>query len=79
MSNVIQIKPCGNAAHALRNIADMIDNEELCNECTVIVGSEVFHCGEIDDGRAAESAIFNMTFGIQKLMRPVVDAVLDQP
>ena len=73
MTNVIQLKPCGNAAQALRNIADMIDGGEISNECTVICGTEVFHCGEIDDGRAAESAIFNMTMGIHKLMKPVVE------
>jgi len=70
-SNVIQIKPCGSAAESLRNIASMIDAGDLSNECTVIVGSEIFHCGEIDDGRAAESAIFNMTMGIQKIMLAV--------
>ena len=71
MGNVIQIKPSGSAADSLRNIAAMIDDGELANECTVIVGTEVFHVGELDDGRAAEQAIFNMTAGIHKLMKAV--------
>lgn len=75
MENVIQLKPCANAAVALRNIADMMESGEITSdECTVIAGTNVFHCGEIDDGRAAESAIFNMTLGIQKLMSAVVES-----
>lgn len=74
MSNVIQIKPCANAATALRNIADMMEDGEITSqECTVIAGIDVFHCGGLDDARAAESAIFNMTMGIQKLMKPIID------
>jgi len=72
--NVIQLKPCAHAATALRNIADMMDDGEItAEECTVIAGTDVFHCGEFDDGRAAANAIFNMTMGIQKLMRPVIE------
>ena len=73
--NIRQIKPCANAVEALRNIADMIEDEEItATECTVIAGTDVFHVGVMDDGRAAESAIFNMTMGIQKLMAPVIFA-----
>lgn len=73
---LIQIKPCGNAPLALRNIADQMESGEIsAEECTVIAGIDVFHCGELDDGRAAESAIFNMTMGIHKLMKPVVEDV----
>lgn len=73
--NIRQIKPCSNAVVALRNIADMMEDGEIeATECTVIAGTDVFHVGVMDDGRAAESAIFNMTMGIQKLMRPVIEA-----
>lgn len=74
-SNVIQLRPSDNAALALRSIADLIEEGELANECTVIVGTDIFHCGESlgGPGRAAEAAIFNMTMGIHKLMRPVID------
>lgn len=74
IKNIVQLKPCGNAPLALRNIADMMESGEItAEECTVIAGLDIFHCGELDDGRAAESAIFNMTMGIQKLMRPVIE------
>ena len=73
VTNIIQLKPCGNAPLALRNIADMMESGEIvATECTIIAGKDVFHCGEVDDGRAAESAVFNMTMGIQKLMKPVL-------
>lgn len=75
-SEVIQLKPCTNIALALRNIAEQIDNGELiCEDMTIIAGTKVFHLGTFDDGRAAESAIFNMTLGIQKLMKPVLQDV----
>ncbi len=74
MNKAVQLKPCANAAIALRNIADQMESGEIAaDECTVIAGIDVFHCGEFDDGRAAESAIFNMTMGIQKLMRRVME------
>ncbi len=75
---VMQLKPCVNAAIALRNIADQMENGECASdEVTVIAGTEVFHCGEFDDARAAESAIFNMTVGIHKLMQPVMNSIED--
>jgi len=76
MKNVIQLKPCVNASVALRNIADMMDSGELApEEATVIVGFEVFQCGQLDEFRAAENAIFSMTLGIQKLMNGVLNSV----
>ncbi len=68
-SEPVQLKPCANAAIALRNIADKMESGEIAaDECTVIAGIDVFHCGVFDDGDATKSAIFNMTMGIQKLM-----------
>ena len=79
MSNVIQLKPCVNAAIALRNIADRMESGEIkSDECTVIAGVSVFHCGTFDDETAATNAIFNMTLGIAVLMQPAVDAALDE-
>lgn len=78
MSNVMQIKPCANASKALRNIADMLDSGELdVDEVTVIAGTEIFQCGIFDDAKAAEGAIFNMTFGIHKLMNATMKASTD--
>lgn len=73
MNNVIQIRPCANASIALRNIADAMDRGEFASdEVTIIAGADIFHCGQVSDERAAEQAIFNMTMGIHKLMRPVI-------
>jgi hypothetical protein len=70
MDNVIQLNPSINASQTLRNIADRMDSGEIeASECTVIAGTDIFHCGAINDARAAESDVFNMTFGIHKLMK----------
>jgi hypothetical protein len=37
-------------------------------EVTVIAGPDVFHVGCVDDARAAEQAVWNMTYGVHKLM-----------
>lgn len=69
-----QIKPCANAPQALRNIADKMDSGEFdIDNVTIIAGTDVFQCGEFDEGRAVENAIFNLTFGIQKLMKPILE------
>ena len=74
MGDVIHISGCLSASDSLRNIADAMDEGTYPDDgATVIVGSEVFRCGEVFDGRAAEQAIFNMTFGIHKLMNAVFD------
>lgn len=72
MGNVIQLRPNLSAAESLRNIADMMDSGEIANdECTLIAGTEVFHCGQVHDDQAAANAVFNMTYGISKLMQTV--------
>jgi len=71
----MQIKPCVNASKALRNIADRLDSGDLdADEVTVIVGTEIFQCGQFDAAKAVEGAIFNMTFGIHKLMNATMKA-----
>tara|TARA_Y100000782_G_C10009885_1_gene192368 strand:- start:14 stop:466 length:453 start_codon:yes stop_codon:yes gene_type:complete len=74
-SVVVPIKPSADAAQALRNIADRIESGELPNEATVVCGPEVFHAGQVDDARAATDAVFNLTVGIHRLMRPVMEGV----
>ena len=77
-ADIIILKPCSDAAASLRNIADLMDSGEIsATECTLIAGTDIFHCGEVNDGRAAESAIFNMTMGIHKLMKPVISGFED--
>lgn len=74
MSKVSQIKPCANVQQALRNIADQMDSGEIdFDNVTIVAGTEIFQCGEFDEDRAVENALFNLTVGIHKLMKPVVD------
>jgi len=78
MSNVISLKPSLNIPEALRNIADSIENgKNIVTDCTVIAGFNIYHLGCMDDGEAARDAVFNMTYGLQKIMTPVVDASFD--
>lgn len=73
MSNVIQIKPCCDPVATLREIADKIDRGEFEQGDWTIIGSgHIFHAGQVNDERAAEAAIFNMNFGIHKVMYAVV-------
>jgi hypothetical protein len=78
VSNVITLRPKASVADALRNIADEFDGGERDGqEVTLIIGFDVFHLGCEDNKAAAANAVFNMTLGIQTIMRPVVDASLD--
>ena len=70
MDNVINIKPSSNVAEALRTIADEIDEGVYPDDgCTLIIGTDVFHLGGVDDKRAVCDAIVDMNFGIHKLMQ----------
>lgn len=70
MSNVTMIKSSMDVAATLRSIADNIDSGEYSSDsCTIILGSDVFHAGCVSDQQAASDAVFNMTFGIHKLMK----------
>ena len=74
--NVIELFPSGNIAQSLRNIADQIESGEIhCKNCTLIANLFVYQLGEgRDDREASATAIFNMTYGIHRLMAPCVDA-----
>jgi len=73
MDNIFHINSNWSAPEALRNIADAIEQGEYeDNEATVIIGTDVFHVGQSDDAKAAENAVWNMTFGIHKLMNMAV-------
>ena len=70
MKNIVQIKPSTNLAVALRNIADAYEAGEYESKtCTLIIGVEVFHLGVFDDSQAAQNAVWDMTYGIHKLMK----------
>ena len=60
---------------ALRNIADMIrDGDIPDNPATIIIGTEVFHTGNMPIEQSVMEAVWDMNFGIHKLMRPIFEA-----
>lgn len=74
VSKVVPIKLCANAPDTLRMIAEQMENGKFATtSVTVIAGAEIFQCGEFDDERAVENAVFNMTMGLHKLMRPIFE------
>ena len=76
MTKVKEIKPCVNAQETLRRIARLMDSGKInCSNVTVIAGVDVFQCGEFNDSDAAANAVFNMNFGIAKLMKAGLDAL----
>ena len=67
--NVRHLKPCSDLATGLRELADSIESGEIdADRATLIMNSEVSQLGIYDDSRAAEQAVFDMVFGISKLM-----------
>lgn len=58
---------------ALRNIADGIEAGEIDGTtCTIICGCTIYCPGNISTQRAVEIAIWDMTYGIHKLMYAAV-------
>ncbi len=72
MSNITPIKPCADIVQGLINIADSIEAGDIDNSnCTLIIGTNVYHLGTVCDEQSAIEAVFNMTVGIHKLMSPI--------
>lgn len=75
MGDVFPIKACADVVATLRRIADDIESGDIeVDGVTIIAGSRIYHCGQVDDGRAAVNAVFDMTVGLALMMRPVTDA-----
>lgn len=73
MGNVVKLHPEIDVAACLRNIADSYEKGEYGDEeCTVVIGRNVFHSGCADDARAAANAVFDCQVGIAILMGAVV-------
>ncbi|MEE9459634.1 MAG: hypothetical protein V3V84_07725 [Candidatus Bathyarchaeia archaeon] len=71
---IVSIIPSINIADTLRRIAEDIDDGDIsADNCTLIIGTEVYHLGPVCDDVAARDAVFNMTMGIHKLMTPIFD------
>lgn len=70
MTKITEIKPCVNAQETLRRIAKLMDSGKInCSSVTIIAGQDVFQCGEFNDDDAVVNAVYNMNFGIAKLMK----------
>ena len=70
-AKIIQLNPEGlNPALGLRNIADQYEAGEFGRNTpvTLVIGREVFHLGTHGDTEAALQAVFDMNFGIHKMM-----------
>jgi len=71
---VLQIKPCANISIGLKNIVEQIESGDIeGDDCTLIIGDQVFHLGMFDDSESAVRAIWNMTYGINKLMSTTIE------
>jgi len=72
--SVVNLFPNLDVFEGLKNIADLAKAGEFpADTCTIILGTDVFHLGCASDSQAATDAIFNMTLGIHKLMKPIFD------
>ena len=73
--SAVPIKGNINIAKVLRDIAEEIESGDIvCDHVTVIAGSEVYCLGLVSDSKSAESAIFDMTYGIHKIMYAVTSS-----
>lgn len=76
---VVPIADCTDTPARLRELADKIETSGSSQvTVTIIVGSDVYCWGPLTDQRAAEAAIFDMTFGIHKLMGLPVKRALER-
>lgn len=70
--NVIPIKRSIKIAETLRRIADEIDaGEHPATSATLVLDSQVFHMGPVSVEAAVRDAVWNMTYGIHKIMGKV--------
>lgn len=73
MGKVVNLKPVKDAPAMLRRVADSMERGEISrDDCTLIVDGDVYHFGEMDVENAAQAAIFNMNYGIAKMMAAAV-------
>jgi len=69
MSNVVTLRPNEDIPETLRRIADDIDAGIFHGiTCTMILDTEIFAMGQVPDDNLTQSAVWDMTYGIHKLM-----------
>ena len=68
--NVVHIVGNLDVPATLRRIASEIesDPDPQKHHATLIINDTVYHMGTVDHARAAEQAVWNMTYGIHKIM-----------
>jgi len=76
MGDVVHIRPCADVVQGLRNLADDIESGEFsCDNITLIMNSEISQLGQFSAERSAEKAVFDMVFGLSKIMHWVHKAL----
>lgn len=70
MTTPVLLRPHTDIQATLRRIAD--ECTEDVEDCTLIIGENIYHLGTANDAQAAQEAIWNMTYGINKLMNGAV-------
>ena len=74
MSKVINLFTENDVPTNLRNIADSIERGDLPGDgATLIIETDIFYLGNVPDHQAAANAIFDMNFGVHKLMNAVIE------
>ncbi len=67
--NIVPIVGAMDVPARLRELADKIEaRNDPAVRVTMVIGGAVYCWGPVDNGKAAEGAIFDMTYGIHKLM-----------
>lgn len=70
-SKVVALHPCADIVTGLRNIIDGIergDYEMGGATCTIVMGTNVFHLGDIRNDIGVTNAVWNLNMGLHKLM-----------
>jgi len=74
MGDVIHLRPYQDVVQGLKNIIEDIESGALdIDEMTLIGVPYIFHLGPGTDETAAADAVFNMTYGLHAMMRPIFE------
>lgn len=71
---VVPLCPCQHISKTLRYIADSVDKGELEGDATIVIGTKIFHVGQVHSDQAVKEAIWDMTYAIHKLMSYGLDS-----
>jgi hypothetical protein len=64
MNNITQLYPANDIPTALRNIAEAYERGELSgDDCTIIMGDDVFILGQVPEKNIVERIVFNLRLG----------------